>query len=148
MQWANQEVFDPNENEQPIAFVVFRTTLVEAMRRWTAGGASGNARMKLSNHFNRQFTDHISTHEWEGVGSNDWRWTLCERSLASMGIVRMPLNDIMCVPSPTILLSLNEIIDWGMRATSAGQTLLEWCLMGHTLVPSNQAIGGGLMTDA
>ena len=66
------------------------------------------------------FTDHISTRETDGVGSNDWRWTLCERSLASMGIVRMPMNDAMRHPSPKIFLSLNEIIEWGMSAATCG----------------------------
>ena len=84
-----------------------------------------------------QFNDHISTHEWDGVGSNDWRWALCERSMASMGIVRMPVTDAMCHPSLRILLRLNEIIEWGMWATTNGQTLVEWRLIGHTLVPLN-----------
>ena len=30
--WANQEVFEPNDNEEPIAFVVFRRTKAAAMR--------------------------------------------------------------------------------------------------------------------
>ena len=90
VQWANQDVFEPSENEEPIAFVVFRRTRADAMRRWTAGASGGNARMKLANCFNKQVTDHISIHEWDGVGRNDWRWTLCERLLASMGIVRLP----------------------------------------------------------
>ncbi|OLQ11341.1 hypothetical protein AK812_SmicGene4823 [Symbiodinium microadriaticum] len=98
--WA----FEPNENDEPIAFVVFR------------------------------------------VGSNDWRWTLCAHWL-QWASVRMPMAVAMCHPGPKILRSLNEIIEWGMSATTNNQTLVEWRLMGHTLVPMSQAIGGGLMHD-
>ena len=109
-------MFEPSEKAEAIALVVFRRTRVEAMRRWTAGGYGGNARMNLANYFKRQFSDHISTHEWDGVGSNDRR-TRRERSIwLQMGIVRMPMTDAMCHPSPRIFLSLNEIIEWGMWA--------------------------------
>ena len=37
VQGANQDVFEVNENEEPIVFVVFRRTKTAAMRRWTAG---------------------------------------------------------------------------------------------------------------
>ena len=30
-----------------------------------------------------------------------------------------------------------------MLATTRGQCLIEWRLMGHTMVPLNQAVGGG-----
>eukprot|EP00439_Symbiodinium_sp_Y106_P040198 s3398_g4.t3 len=99
--------------------------------------------MKLANCFkNRQFTDHISTHEWDGCGPNDWRWNAEPLSLSSAAIVRMPMTDPMCHRSPKLLLSLNEIIEWGMLATTRGQCLIEWRLMGHTMVPLNQAVGG------
>ena len=38
VQWANQRVFEENENDTPIAFVAFRRTKATAMRRWVAGG--------------------------------------------------------------------------------------------------------------
>ena len=76
VQWFNQGVFEENANDEPIAFVVSRRTKTAAMRRRVAGGAGGNARMKLAIYSNRQFTDHISTHEWDGYGPNDWRWTI------------------------------------------------------------------------
>ena len=147
VQWANQEGFAVNENEEPIAFVVFRSTKTVAMWRWTAGGSCGNARMKLANYFNRHFTDHISTHQWDGCGPNDWRWTLEPRSLSSAAIIRMPMTDPMCHRGPKMLLTLNEIIEWGMLATTRGQCLIEWRLMGHTMVPLSQAVGGGLEHD-
>ena len=91
VQRANQDVFELNENEEPTAFVVFRRTRAQALRRWTAGGSGGNARMKLANYF------------------NDWRWTMEPLSLSSAAIIRMPINDPMCCPNPKMLLSLNEI---------------------------------------
>ena len=60
--WANQEVFELNENAEPIAFIAFRRTKVEAMRRWAAGGSGGNTRI------------NFSTHEWDGIGDHQWRW--------------------------------------------------------------------------
>ena len=99
--------------------------------------------MKLANYFNRQFTGHISTHEWDGNGPNDWLWTLEPLSLNNAGIVRMPMTDPMCHCSPKLLLSLNEI----MEATTRGQCLIEWRLMGHTMAPLCQAVGGGLEHD-
>ena len=65
--------------------------------------------MKLANYFNRQFTDHISTHEWDGCCPNDWRWTLEPLSLSSAAIV--PMTDPMCHRSPKMLLALNEKTD-------------------------------------
>ncbi|CAE7425472.1 unnamed protein product, partial [Symbiodinium microadriaticum] len=41
-------------------------------------------------------------------------------SIDSIGMLRVPLNDPVCVPSPKILFSLNEAIEWGYRATLAG----------------------------
>eukprot|EP00439_Symbiodinium_sp_Y106_P054538 s2640_g7.t1 len=76
VQWANQGVFEESENDTPIAFVVFRRTKATAMRRWVAGGPGGNARVKLANYFNRQFTDHISTFEWDDTGLDNWRWRM------------------------------------------------------------------------
>ena len=68
-----------------------------------------------------------------------------------MGIVRVLLSDPMCRPSPKpnvqIPLCLNDIVEWGMFATTTGRTLVEWRLMGHTMVPLSQRIGGGLEHD-
>ena len=97
--------------------------------------------MKLANYFNRQLTDHISTHEWDSNGPNDWCWTLEPLSLNSAGIVRMPMTDPMCHRNPKLLLSLNEIMEWGALATTRGQCLIERRLMGHTMVPLCQAVG-------
>ena len=140
VQWANQWVFESNENAEPIAFVVFTRTRVEAMRRWTTGGAGGNARMKFANYSNRQFTDHISTHEWDEVGSNGWPRTLCERSMAASGH-RANAHD--CCNGDFSKLESDHRV--GNVATTNGQTLVELRLMGHTKVPLNQAIGCRLM---
>ncbi|CAE7775887.1 unnamed protein product [Symbiodinium sp. CCMP2592] len=117
VQWANQGVFEESGNGEPIAFVVFRRTKTAAMRRWVAGGPNGNARVKLANYFNRQFTDHISAFEWDGDGPDNWKWTMEPLSHASAGIVRVPMT----------------IMEWGMLATNRGDSLLEWRLMGHTM---------------
>ena len=65
--------------------------------------------------------------------------TLSHASMAWMGIVRVPMCDPMCGPSPKpndqILLCLNEIIERGMWATTNGQTVVKWRLMAHTMVP-------------
>ena len=57
----------------------------------------------------------------------------------------------MCRPNPKatgqILRCLNEIMARGMWATTTGRNLVEGRLMGHTMVPLNQAIGGGLEHD-
>ena len=50
-------------------------------------------------------------------------------------------------PHGQILLCLDEIVEWGMFATTTGRTFVELRLMGHTMLPLNQAIGGGLMHD-
>ena len=63
-------MFEENEDEEPIAFVVFRRTQTAAMRRWTAGGA-------------------------EAMLERSWRSTLIVNSLAlsapmsGMAVVRM-----------------------------------------------------------
>ncbi|CAE7302178.1 unnamed protein product [Symbiodinium sp. CCMP2592] len=129
--------------EEPIAFAVFRRIKATAMRRLVAGGAGGNARMKLAKTFNHQFTDHISTHEWDGNGPNDWPWTLGPLSLNSAAT----MTDPMCYRSLKLLLSLNEIIERRAMATTRGQCLIEWRLMGHTMAPLCQAVGGGLEHD-
>eukprot|EP00439_Symbiodinium_sp_Y106_P059883 s5111_g8.t2 len=57
------------------------------------------------------------------------------------------MTDPMCHRSPKLLLSLNEIMEWGMLATTRGQCLIEWRLMGHTVVLLCQAVGGGREHD-
>ena len=93
----------------------------------------------------------ISTYEWDGTGDHQWRWTMNEPSLSSVGIVRVPVSDPMCSPRPKpngqILLCLSEIMERGTLATTTFRTLVEWRLMGHTMVPLNQAISGGLEHD-
>ena len=103
--------------------------------------------MKLANYFNRQFTDHISTFEWDNNGPDNWMWRMEPLSHATAGIVRVPMTDPMCLRTPRMLLTLNEIMEWGMHATNAGESLLEWRLMGHTMVPLCQSIGAGLEHD-
>ena len=100
VQWANQQVFEPNENEEPIAFAVFRK---HELRRCADGllGIWRQCQNEACQVLQPSFADHIRTHELDGAGRNDWGWTLCERSLASMGIVQMPMNDAMCHPSRT-----------------------------------------------
>ncbi|CAE7702856.1 HET-E1 [Symbiodinium sp. KB8] len=163
VQWAHQEVFEPNENAEPIAFcrVQKNTSRGNApmdcwsIRRQYQNEAGRGQLLRLLS----QFNDHISTHEWDGVGSNDWRWALCERSMASMGIVRMPVTDAMCHPSLRILLRLNEIIEWGMWATTNGGLMHDcspwdeiWA--GEENVPANawkaptQALGSSDRTAA
>eukprot|EP00439_Symbiodinium_sp_Y106_P037180 s8000_g4.t1 len=136
VQWANQGVFEEAECDAPIAFIVFRRTKATAMRRWVAGGPGGNARVKLAKYFNRQFTDHISTFEWDNTGLDNWRWRMESESFDTVGIVRVPMTDPICLGTPRALLTLNEIMDWQMHATNnSGESLLEWRLMGHTMVP-------------
>ena len=148
IQWANQGVFEEAECDATVAFIVFRRTKATAMRRWVAGGPGGNARVKLANYFNRQFTDHISTFEWDNAGLDNWRWRMESESFDTVGIVRVPMTDPMCIGTPRALLTLNEIMDWQMHATTnSGESLLEWRLMGHTMVPLCQSIGAGLEHD-
>ncbi|CAE7607762.1 unnamed protein product [Symbiodinium microadriaticum] len=87
----------------------------------------------------------LSLAKIEGNGEVDCWWirrtisTLSHASMAWMGIVRVPMCDPMCGPSPKpndqILLCLNEIIERGMWATTNGQTVVKWRLMAHTMVP-------------
>ncbi|CAE7666480.1 unnamed protein product [Symbiodinium sp. CCMP2592] len=149
VQWANQGVFEESEHDEPTAFVVFRRTKTKtaAMRRWVAGGPNANARVKLANYFNRLFTDHISTVEWDGNGPDDWKWTMEPLSHTSAGIVRVPMTDPMCVRSPKLLLSLNEISEWGMFVTHRGHNLVEWRLMGHTMILLTQCVNAVLEQD-
>ena len=148
VQWANQGVFEEAECDATVAFIVFRRAKATAMRRWVAGGPGGNARVKLANYFNRQFTDHISTFEWDNTGLDNWRWRMESESFDTVGIVRVPMTDPMCLGTPRVLLTLNEIMDWQMHATTKScESLLEWRLMGHTMVPLCQSIGAGLEHD-
>eukprot|EP00439_Symbiodinium_sp_Y106_P003422 s10927_g1.t1 len=68
-------------------------TEATAMRRWVAGGPGGNARVKLANYFNRQFTDHVSTFEWDNTGLDNWRWRTESESFDTVGIARVPMTD-------------------------------------------------------
>ena len=111
IQWANQGVFEEAECDATVAFIVFRRTKA-------TGGPGGNARVKLANYFNRQFTDHISTFEWDNTGLDNWRWRMESESFDAVGIVRVPMTDPMCIGTPRALLTLNEIMDWQMHATT------------------------------
>ena len=68
-------------------------------------------------------------------------------STDSMSILRVSLNDPMCVPSLKMLLCLNEASEWGCRATLPGTGLVEGRFMGHTMVPLNQCYVDGLEHD-
>eukprot|EP00439_Symbiodinium_sp_Y106_P067162 s165_g11.t1 len=58
------------------------------------------------------------------------------------------MTDPMCLGTPRALLTLNEIMDWQMHATTKScESLLEWRFMGHTMVPLCQSIGAGLEND-
>ena len=46
-----------------------------------------------------------------------------------------------------VLPCLDEIVEWGMFATTTGRTFVELRLMGDTMVPLSQAIDGGLEHD-
>ena len=39
-------------------------------------------------------------------------------SFDTVGIVRVPMTDPMCLGTPGILWTLNEIMDWQMHATN------------------------------
>ena len=65
-------------------------------------------------------------------------------SFDTVRIVRIPMTDPMCLGTPRALLTLNKIMDWQMHATTKSyESLLEWRLMGHTMVPLCR-IGAGL----
>ena len=116
--------------------------------------------MKLDNYFNRQFTDHISTQngylenddEHVGVAGlpKKWIWTFPDdASRMSMGIIRMPQNDpMMARPHGNPLLSLGEMAEWNREATVRPGGLIEWRMMGHTMVPLAQAAISGLSHDS
>ena len=128
----------------------------EAQRKWVT---ASNGKMKLENYFNRPFTDHISTQnvylenddEHVGVANvpKKWIWTVPDDSSPmSMGIIRMPQNEgMMCRPHGHPLLCLAEMAEWSRLATVRPNGLIEWRLMGHTMVPLVQANAAGLHHD-
>ena len=66
----------------------------------------------------------------------------------SMGIIRMPQNEsMMCRPHGHPLLCLAEMAEWNRLATVRPNGLIEWRLMGHTMVPLTQAGAAGLHHD-
>ena len=66
----------------------------------------------------------------------------------SMGIIRMPQTEnMMCRPHGTPLLCLAEMAEWNRLATVRPNGLIEWRLMGHTMVPLVQANASGLHHD-
>ena len=68
--------------------------------------------------------------------------------MKSMGIIRMPLNDpMMLTTNGPPLLCLAEMAEWNRLATLPHNGLVECRLMGRTMVPVNQAFGGGLDHD-
>ena len=149
-----QGVFDENAPYDRLVFVVRRRSTAEATREWT-GVTTGAKKMKLNNYFNRQFTDHISTQNGVAVENekenvpNKWFWTVpTEASKMSMGIIRMEKDDAMnYAKTGPQLLCLSEMMDWNRTATLPHSGLIEWRLMGHTMVPTVQAYGSGLEHD-
>ena len=156
VQWFNQGCFDMNAANEGIVFIVRRRSKTEAQRKWVEGS---NNKMKLDNYFNRQFTDHTSTQngylenddEHVGVAGlpKKWIWTFPDdASRMSMGIIRMPQNDpMMARPHGNPLLSLGEMAEWNREATVRPGGLIEWRMMGHTMVPLAQAAISGLSHD-
>ncbi|OLP82439.1 hypothetical protein AK812_SmicGene36919 [Symbiodinium microadriaticum] len=138
VQWFCQDCFEESAATEGVVFVLRRRSKVEAQRQWVA---ASNGKMKSDNYFNRQFTDHITTQKWI--------WTVPEASLKSMGIARMPLNDpMMLTTNGPPLLCLGETSDWNRLATMKHCGLIDWRLMGHTMVPVQQAFGAGLDHDS
>ena len=129
---------------------------MSSQRKWVEGS---NGKMKLDNYFNRQFTDHISTRngylenddEHVGVAGlpKKWIWNFPDdASQMSMGIIRMPQNDpMMARPNGHPLLSLGEMAEWNREATVRPGGLIEWRMMGHTMVLLAQAALSGLSHD-
>ena len=77
-----------------------------------------------------------------------WMWTVPRLSEESMGIIRMPLNDpMMLTTNGRQILCLDEMVEWNRLATVKLAGLIEWRLMGHTMVPGQQAVGAGLEHD-
>ena len=158
VQWYCQGCFDENADYEGVVFVVRRRSKNEAQRKWVA---ASNGKMKLENYFNRQFTDHISTQngylenddEHVGVANvpRKWIWNVPDdSSQLSVGIIRVPLTEnMMCRPHGTPLLCLGEMAEWNRLATVSPNGLIDWRLMGHTMVPVVQAncIRSGLHHD-
>ena len=78
-----------------------------------------------------------------------WIWNVPDdSSQLSMGIIRMPLTEnMMCRPHGTPLLCLAEMAEWNPLATVSPNGLIDWRLMGHTMVPLVQANASGLHQD-
>ena len=156
VQWFCQGCFDENAAYEGVVFVVRRRSKNEAQRKWVA---ASNGQMKLENYFNRQFTDHISTQngylenddEHVGVANvpKKWIWNVPDdSSQMSMGIIRMPQTEnMMCRPYGMPLLCLAEMAEWNRLASVRPNGLIEWRLMGHTMVPLVQANASGLHHD-
>ena len=156
VQWFDQGCFGMNAANEGIVFIVRRRSKTEAQRQWVE---RSNGKMKLDNYFNRQFTDHISTQngylenddEHVGVAGlpKKWIWNFPDdASQMSMGIIRMPQNDpMMARPHGNPLLSLGEMAEWNREATVRPGSLIEWRMMGHTMVPLAQAAISGLSHD-
>ena len=156
VQWYCQGCFDENADYEGVVFVVRRRSKNEAQRKWVA---ASNGKMKLENYFNRQFTDHISTQngylendeEHVGVANvpKKWVWNVPDdSSWSSMGIIRMPSTEgTMCRPHGMPLLCLAEMAEWNRLATVSPNGLIDWRLMGHTMVPLVQANASGLHRD-
>ena len=152
VQWFCQDVFPEGSEYSKLCFVVRRRDVNEAKRLWTE--STSNKRMKLDNYFNRQFTDHISTQnatmvENDGDPNGKWMWKVpTESSRLSMGLITVdpddPMDNIYNGPQ---LMSLSEMTEFTREATQWGMGLIEWRLMGHTMVPVNQASNDGLDPD-
>ncbi|OLQ14845.1 hypothetical protein AK812_SmicGene951 [Symbiodinium microadriaticum] len=152
VQWYCQDVFPEGSDYCRLCFVVRRRDVNEAKRLWTE--STSNKRMKLDNYFNRQFTDHISTQnatmvENDGDSNGKWMWKVpTEASRLSMGLITVdpddPMDNIYNGPQ---LMSLSEMTEYNREATLWGMGLIEWRLMGHTMVPVKQASHDGLDPD-
>ena len=152
VQWYCQDVFPEGNDYSKLCFVVRRRDVNEAKRLWTE--STSNKRMKLDNYFNRQFTDHISTQnatmvENDGDSNGKWMWKVpTEASRLSMGLIAVdpddPMDNIYNGPQ---LMSLSEMTEYNREATLWGMGLIEWRLMGHTMVPVKQASHDGLDPD-
>ena len=151
-----QGCFDENADYEGVVFVVRRRSKNEAQRKWVT---ASNGKQKLDNYFNREFTDHISAQngylenddEHVGVANlpKKWVWNVPDdSSQMSMGITRMPQNEsMMRRPHGHPLLCLAEMAEWNRLATVRPNGLIEWRLMGHTMVPLTQAGAAGLHHD-
>ena len=153
VQWFCQDVFPEGSEYSKLCFVVRRRDVNEAKRQWTESTA--NKRMKLDNYFNRQFTDHISTQNATKVVENDddtngkWMWKVPnEASRLSMGLITVdpddPMDNTYTGPQQ---MSLSEMTEFSREATLWGMGLIEWRLMGHTMVPVKQGTNDGLDAD-